>query len=213
MPANCRREAIGSRPYFVPDGCVACHGGNKRASLVNYLDTDHWFDRLENDPEFATLKDSGLPLLVDARTNATSTLEYKLAFDVVRRFNAEADDEVSNTQPAHDETLASHKWLEVHATNSDHVLPIDRAIGPDPRWSNQNTNDAKTLDVFNQYCFRCHGSVKFSVFNRQELLSVQLKGIIQQVIQTNAAIGVKMPPDRELPNGQRTLILDFIHQH
>ena len=205
--------STGARPYFVPDGCVACHGGNKRAALVNYLDTDHWFDRLENDPEFATLKASGLPLLVDAKTNATDTLAYKLAFDVIRRFNAQADDEVINTQPAHDETLASHKWLEVHATNNDHVLPIDRAIGLDPRWSNQNANDAKTLDALNQYCFRCHGSVKFSVFNRQELLSVQLKGIIQQVIQTNATVGVKMPPDRTLPDEQRTLILNFIHQH
>jgi hypothetical protein len=120
---------------------------------------------------------------------------------------------VSKTQPAHDEALASHKWLDIHATNNDHVLPLDRAIGLDPHWSNQNTNDAPTLDAFNQYCFRCHGSVKFSVFNRQKLLSVQLKGIIQQVIQTNAPVAIKMPPDRELPDDKRTLMLNFIHQH
>jgi hypothetical protein len=204
------QESNGARPYFVPDGCVACHGINKRASLVNYLDTDHWFDRLEND--FATVKASGRPLLVDAQTNDTSTLSYKVAFDVIRRFNAEADDQASRTQPAHDEALAAHKWLEVHATNNDHILPIDRAIGIEPRWSNQNTNDAKALDAFNQYCFRCHGTVKFSVFNRQELRSVQLLGIVQQAIQTNAVVGIKMPPDRELPGDVRTLMLNFIHQ-
>src|SRR5439155_2115133 len=50
----------GTKSYYVPDGCVACHGGNPRRAMVNYLDTDHWFDRLEND--FPNLKASRLPL-------------------------------------------------------------------------------------------------------------------------------------------------------
>jgi hypothetical protein len=180
---------------------------------VNYLDTDHWFDRVENDPEFTSVKTNGFPLLVDAKTNDPNSSAYKFAFDVIRRFNAEADEQVSKTQPAHDEALASHKWLDVHASNNEHVLPLDRAIGLEPRWSNQDTNDAKTLSTFNQYCFRCHGSVKFSVFNRQELRSPQLKGIILQSLQTNAALGVKMPPDRELPDEHRTTLLNFILQN
>src|SRR5665213_4332993 len=105
--------------------------------MVNYLDTDHWFDRLEND--FPNLKASSLPLLFDANTNETTSPAYKSAFDVIAIFNAEADAEVKKAQPQHDEALASAKWLEIHATNYSHVQPTDRAIGcllytsPSPR--------------------------------------------------------------------------------
>ena len=49
------RGSNGIRPYFVPDGCVVCHGITKKAPLVNYLDTDEWFDRIENDCRFRKL--------------------------------------------------------------------------------------------------------------------------------------------------------------
>jgi len=202
----------GVRPYFVPEGCVACHGNNKRASMVNYLDTDHWFDRIEND--FTAFKTNGLSLLVDAGTSDTNSSSYKRAFDVITMFNKEADEQVSSAQPKHDEALASHKWLELHGTNNNysHVLPADRGIGIEPRWSTANSNDAPTLDVFNQYCFRCHGTVKFSVFNRQEIRQPQILAMIEQVIKTNASVGVKMPPDRPLPDNVRQQFIDFINQ-
>ncbi len=200
----------GVRPYFVPEGCVACHGNNRRASLVNYLDTDEWFDRIEND--FESVKTNDLPLLVDAQTNDTNTLSFKIAFDVIRRFNMEADAEVTNTQPRHDESLAAHKWLEVHATNDGHVLPVDRQIGTEPGWSAQNPDDPKTLAAFNQYCFRCHGTVKFSVFNKQEIRQPQILAMIEQAIKTNALVGIKMPPDREMPDDIRNLLTEFINQ-
>lgn len=198
------------RPYFVPEGCVACHGINKTGPLINYLDTDHWFDRLDTD--FKALKASGIPVIFDAQTNDTNSIAFKMAFDVIRRFNAEADEEVSRVQPKHDEALASHKWLELHAANNGHFVPIDRAIGNAPKWSADTSEDAAALDALNTYCFRCHGTVKFSVFNRQELRSLQLRGMLLQVLQTNAPVGVKMPPDRSLPDDARKAILDFVHQ-
>jgi cytochrome c553 len=197
----------GTRSYFVPDGCVACHGINGQRALVNYLDTDHWFDRLEND--FPALKASGLPLLFDAQTNDTGTLSFKLAFDVIRRFNIEADAAVKRAQPKHDEALASQKWLQVHASSDDHVAPTDRAIGLEPRWSPQNANDVKVLGALNQYCFRCHGTIKFSVFNRQEIRQPQFQALIDQAIKTNTPVGLRMPPDRDLPDDIRTLLHDF----
>jgi len=202
----------GVRPYYVPEGCVACHGNNKRASMVNYLDTDHWFDRIEND--FTAFKTNGLFLLVDAGTNDTNSPSFKQAFDVIRQFNQEADEQVSKAQPKHDEALASHKWLELHGSNNNygHVQPIDRAIGLEPRWSQSNSADAETLADFNQYCFRCHGTVKFSVFNRQELRQPQNLPMIEQVIKTNAPVGVKMPPDRPLPDNVRAQFINFINQ-
>lgn len=202
----------GVRPYYVPDGCVACHGNNKRASMVNYLDTDHWFDRVEND--FTSFKTNGLPLLVDAGTNDTNSPAFKKAFDVIKRFNQEADEQVSLAQPKQDEVLTSHKWLELHGTNNNysHVLPLDRAIGLEPRWSAANPTDATILASFNQYCFRCHGTVKFSVFNRQEIRQPMLLAYIEQAIKTNAVVGIKMPPDRPLPDDVRKLFVDFINQ-
>jgi hypothetical protein len=202
----------GVRPYFVPEGCVACHGNNKRASLVNYLDTDHWFDRIEND--FTVFKTNRLSLLVDAGTNDTNSFAYKRAFDVIAMFNKEADDQVSLAQPKHDEVLASHKWVELHGANNNysHILPLDRAIGIEPRWSSVNSTDASVLNAFNQYCFRCHGTVKFSVFNRQEIRQPQILAMIEQMIKTNAPVGVKMPPDRPLPDDVRKQLTDFINQ-
>ncbi len=200
----------GLKAYFVPDGCVACHGINPRRSMVNYLDTDHWFDRIETD--FTNLKINGLPLVVDAQTNDTSSLAYALAFDVIRRFNIEADEEVQTAQPAHDEAKASKKWLQIHSSTNVHVSALDRAIGPEQRWSGQNPNDAEVLAAMNQYCFRCHGTVKFSVFNKQMVLRPDILAMIEQAIKTNAPLGIKMPPDREMPEATRAQIVNFINK-
>jgi len=202
--ANELQDGKETQPYFVPDGCIACHGNNSRRSMVNYLDTDHWFDRLDND--FPKLKTQNLPLLVDAGTNDFNTLEYKAALNIVRQFNAEADAQAQKAQPRHDEVLAAGKWLEVHASNDGHVLPVDRAIGEDPRWSAANTNDVKVLDILNQNCFRCHGTIKFSVFNKQAV--IERRANIKARLQADAPIGIRMPPDRELPDDVRVFLHD-----
>ncbi|HZM04972.1 MAG TPA: hypothetical protein VFC44_18380 [Candidatus Saccharimonadales bacterium] len=200
----------GTKSYYVPDGCVACHGGNPRRAMVNYLDTDHWFDRLEND--FPNLKASSLPLLFDANTNETTSPAYKSAFDVIAIFNAEADAEVKKAQPQHDEALASAKWLEIHATNYSHVQPTDRAIGNDPRWSPNDTNEVRILSSLNQYCFRCHGTVKFSVFNKEEIRRPEFRALLNQAVRNDTPLLLRMPPDRDLPDDIRNLILQFTQQ-
>jgi hypothetical protein len=199
-------SANGVQPYYVPDGCVACHGSNDKGSLVNYLDTDHWFDRLDTD--FPKVKARGLPLLFDAQTNDTTTLSYKVAFDVIRRFNFEADEQVANAQPDHDEARASHKWLELHKGSNDHFPPISRTIGPEPRWSAQDPSDVKMLDTLNQYCFRCHGSVKYSVFNKQALH--ERRPNAKQRLNADAEIGLRMPTDRPLPDEIRIFLRDHL---
>ena len=198
--ANELPAGTGKRDYFVPSGCVACHGANDHRSMVNYLDTDHWFDRLEND--FVDLKATNLPLLFDARTNNTSTSNYAQAFDVIRRFNGEADLEVQNAQPKHDETLASAKWLELHRSNVAHVGVLERSIGP-VAWSGDD--DRQTLEVLNQYCFRCHGTIKYSVFNKENVRNRHVDLVLR--IDPNEKVGTRMPPDRPLPAEQRALLL------
>jgi hypothetical protein len=205
--ANELQDATGgAQPYFVPDGCIACHGNNQRRSMVNYLDTDHWFDRLDND--FQVLKSSGTPLLVDAQTNDTDSLSFKTVFDVFRRFNAEADAQVHKAQPKHDEALASEKWLQIHSSSTAHFQVLDRAIGAQPRWSADDPNDVKVLPALNQYCFRCHGTIKFSVFDKQEVHA--RRGNIKQRIRADAALGERMPPDRDLPDDVRKFLLDLV---
>jgi hypothetical protein len=200
-------SANGTRSYFVPDGCVACHGNNGQRAMVNYLDTDHWFDRINND--FPDLKAKDVPLIFDAQTNNSAATSFKLSFDVIRRFNTEADNQVTIVQPKHDEALAAHKWLEIHSNNSDHVAPPDRAIGLAPQWSSQDPADVAVLGAMNQYCFRCHGTVKFSVFNKQELKQPLFQAMIHQAIKSDTPLGLKMPPDRDLPDDLRNLLLTF----
>ena len=203
---NLPASSNGVQPYYVPDGCVACHGSNDKAPLVNYLDTDHWFDRLDTD--FRDVKARDLPLLVDARTNDTNAPDYKIAFDVIRRFNAEADDQVRNAQPQHDEALASQKWLQLHTNSNAHFPPLARTIGPEPRWSGQDTNEVKMLETLNQFCFRCHGTVKYSVFNKQALHDRRPNA--RKRLDHDAEISLRMPTDRPLTNEVRDFLLNHL---
>lgn len=202
------QSSDGKRPYYVPDGCAACHGDSPKRSMVNYLDTDHWFDRLDND--FHTVKASNAALLVDAQTNDTSTTAYQLAFDIIRQFNIAADAQVQKARPKHDETLAAQKWIALHVSSVDHFLPTDRAIGTDPKWSGTNADDVQVLGDLNQYCFRCHGTVKFSVFDKQKIHTLDLQVKIENRLQSNAPPEKKMPPDRDLPSDVRLRILHNI---
>jgi hypothetical protein len=199
-------DTSGVQPYFVPDGCVACHGNNQNRSMVNYLDTDHWYDRLDND--FPNLKAQGLPILFDAQTNDTTTPEYKAAFDVIRRFNREAEQQAVIAQPTHDKVLAAKKWLDLHSSSDEHFAPAARTIGPAPQWSSTDPNDAKLLSDLNQYCFRCHGTIKFSVFNKQAVRE-RHPNIIER-IQPGAPIGIRMPTDRPLPDDIRQFLIDHL---
>lgn len=193
----------GTKDYFVPHGCVACHGNNMQRPVLNFMDTDHWFDRLNND--FPQLKTSKLAVLYDAETNDPTAPKFKRAFDRIKTFNREADLHAHQAQPKHDETLASAKWLEIHETKFAPVPPIQRTIGGAPQWSADNQGEAAALETMNQYCYRCHGTVKFSVFNKQA--TWERRANITQRLAPDAILGLRMPPDRELPKDKRDQLL------
>jgi hypothetical protein len=201
----------GTRDYFVPDGCNDCHGspGNLRPAMVNYLDTDHWFDRLDND--FASLKSTNTSLLFDAHTNDPSQASFGPVFDAIRRFNEEA---LSQNSAVHNDSFegqAARTWLKLHAQSDEHFAPIDRSFpaGKGPAWQ---PSEADGLNRLNRYCFRCHGSVRFSIFDRQTV--VERAGIMRQRInpsQQQAKIpGFKMPPDRDLDPSEKQALDDFL---
>lgn len=199
----------GNHDYFVPDGCNACHGspGNSASPMVNYLDTDHWFDRLEDD--FAALKPTNTALLFDGHTNDPTQGSFVAAFDVIRRFNEETLAQNSTTHPKSFETEAARTWLQLHAQSDQHFPPIDRSFGSE-RWQ---PSEAEGLARLNRYCFRCHGSVRFSVFDRQAV--IERAGIIRQRInpsraQIRESSTFKMPPDRTLDSSEIQALNEFL---
>jgi hypothetical protein len=201
----------GTRDYFVPDGCNDCHGspGNLRPPMVNYLDTDHWFDRLEND--FSSLKTADTALVFDAHTNDPAQPAFAPAFDVIRRFNEEALAQNSAVRPDSFEAQAARTWLKLHSDSNDHFPPTSRgfSLNGGPVWQ---LSEADGLDRLNRYCFRCHGSVRFSVFDRPAV--VERAGIMRQRINPSSqqakVSGFKMPPDRVLDNAEIQALDQFL---
>lgn len=203
----------GVAPYYVPDGCVACHGLESNKALVNYLDTDAWFDRVEND--FARVRQEGLHVLVDAGTDDSSTPEFQRAFDVIRQFNREAATQNATAQPQSFHHAAAETWLRLHATSSDHVQPVQRAVLSSVVWNAASPKDKETVETLNQYCFRCHGSVKFNVFDKAMVQDPQRLGLILDRLrptaqQLNLNPGYLMPPDRHLDDAIRDRLIDLL---
>lgn len=202
---------VGNHDYFVPDGCNACHGspGNYRPPMVNYLDTDHWFDRLEDD--FLPLKTAGTPLLFDAKTNDPTQPSFVEAFDVIRRFNEEALRQNNLVHSDSFEAEAARTWLRLHQNSEAHFPPVARGFSSNgaPTWQ---ASDAEGLNRLNRYCFRCHGSVYFSIYDRAKVLGIA--GDMQARIKPNPnqlkRPGFKMPPDRTLDPVEVQGIYDFL---
>jgi mono/diheme cytochrome c family protein len=199
----------GVQPYHVPDGCVGCHGGeNQHKALLNYLDTDHWFDRLDTD--FTALRDLGTPVLFDAGTSDTSTSQYARAFDVIRQFNEEAEQQVRATIPKAPHGAAARTWLALHQNSNRHVLPVERAIPGAAAW---NQNDAEVLGLLNQNCFRCHGTIKFNVFDKaavQERVPLIRASLRPTPEQLRRAPGILMPRDRTMKPEDVQRLLDLL---
>jgi len=204
----------GIQPYFVPDGCVGCHGGeNEHKALVNYLDTDHWFDRLDND--FSRVRLEGSAVLFDAGTDDSTAPDYLKAFNVIRQFNKEAEQQAAVVQPESFHRAAARKWLQLHENSADHFPPIVRAVLSTPAWTLQLPNDAEELALLNRYCFRCHGTIKFNVFDKAAVSqrSPQIRDRLQPLPeQLRRDPGFVMPLDRKLPPADLQRILELLPQ-
>ena len=190
----------GTRNYFVPDGCNACHEspGNQRPPMVNYLDTDHWFDRLDTD--FPALRDAGTALLFDAKTNDSTSPAFAQAFDVIRQFNEEALRQNSLAQPDSFEAQAGRTWLRLHSTTTAHLPAVVRGFSTTDGGAVWQASEADGLATLNRFCFRCHGSVLFSVFDRPAVVT-RAANMRTRVNPSHAQAkipGWRMPPDRSL---------------
>jgi hypothetical protein len=212
-------DASGKRSYFVPCGCVACHGGlqldqgvkppapawGPEKALLNYLDTDHWFDRVQRGEDFADL--TARVIFDDG------------GFEVIRTLNREMRDQNLRVQPgSHQERAASH-WLDLHLSNAGYVDDLSKralpgATAASTGWNGADATEMATLKRLNHYCFRCHGSVEFDVFDKAQVLS--LRTVLLARLQPRGVLTdprATMPPDRDMPDPDRVALRAFITAH
>lgn len=185
--------------YYVPRSCGQCHGTiatEQQGAKVNYLDTDHWIDRTGDD--FPKVKSGDV--LADGVPQAYGTFR-KLNGEIERQ-NAAV---VGTGNPF--ALLAARKWLELHKEGSptadQHVAPLNRGFGADPVWKAGTSPDQDLVPMLNQYCFRCHSSVIYHVFDRKAV--VAKKGSITFKV-TNGT----MPQDRKLDAATKQKLLDLV---
>ncbi|MDI1446419.1 hypothetical protein [Polyangium sp. 6x1] len=196
--------------YYVPDGCDSCHGDpppRLGRGVLNELDTDHWFDRVAPTDDFPQLAKNGIPVLTDGGNDQTSA-QFARAFDVIRQLNKEYAEMQARVNPKSFHAAATTTWLRLHEQTRQHRPPIERAIapalqgpGPGLQWVRSSSEDVELLGLLNRYCFRCHGSIRFSVFNKTEVARRRLD--IRMRLRPKPAQaeieGYQMPPDREIP--------------
>jgi hypothetical protein len=202
--------------YYVPQPCAECHGGkigvedDWKKIKVNYLDTDHWFDRLDDD--FAALKGAPFGVLYDGGKDETKP-QFAGAFNVLRRLNAEIKEQNEKVEPTPDnpsfQLRAVRKWVELHKTDTGHKDVFARALPTtgDP-WKAGRAPDQELLPLMNRYCYRCHSSLRFSVFDRPAVKS--RKGTIGRFLNQAIDSKFRMPQDRVLPDAVKKKIEDLV---
>jgi hypothetical protein len=189
--------------YYVPRACGQCHGtevDDQKGAKVNYLDTDHWIDRTDKDNDFPKVPAANV--LVDG---APSYATYRQLNSEIEKQN---DAVIKQSGGAQFALLAARKWLELHREGTpsadQHVPPLLRGFGTNP-WKDGAAPDTKLLPLLNQYCFRCHSSVRYHVFERAAVLAKK-SSIIARVRSGN------MPQDRRLDQSLKDQIVDLMNQ-
>jgi hypothetical protein len=197
------------RKYFVPNACAACHG-NLNKPLLNYLDTDHWLDRVEAGNDFPAVAESTHGVLFDGGTDVSSA-QFRSAFDIVRRLNREMAAQNTSAQPNSPQGRAAAKWLQLHETDMAHIVPLDRPFPGEPHWTKGNALDDELLPLLNRYCYRCHGSVRFNVFDKAAVLSRASDSAVRieadPVSDKRIDPRVAMPPDRKIRAEDRARLI------
>ncbi|MET4016616.1 hypothetical protein [Bradyrhizobium sp. S3.2.12] len=181
--------------YYVPIACAQCHGHDQEAGApesksgtypfitINYLDTDQWYD-MAGFGDFPSSPNAKFDVLYDGGSNHASS-QYKAAFDVIRKLNKFIQQQNADSARADGSSLfrikAVDKWLAIHQSNDNPVAPIDRALdlgNGSAVWKNTK-DDVHLLEVLDHYCFRCHSSVLYDVFDKQAVLDERAAIIVR----------------------------------
>jgi hypothetical protein len=169
--------------YFLPTACAECHGhdfergGSTGAAKtfpfakLNYLDTDQWYDMM-GAGDFPSTNGT-LDVLYDGGLDH-ATQQYADVFAVIRKLNEliRAQNVSSLRSPPEDEfkVKAVEKWLAIHQTDVTPLPPIARALDLGGEVWQDTPADNKMLGLLSQYCFRCHSTVLYGVFDKQSVI-------------------------------------------
>jgi hypothetical protein len=203
--------------YFVPTACSQCHGhdrerggpnshGNYSFGKVNYLDTDQWYDMMNFDfPNTKTQYD----VIFDGNDLSHTSAKYKLAVGVFRKLNSEIvrQNETSLRPDGSDEfkLQAAKKWISLHLKGEGPVASLRRSFGKSV-WAN---SELTLLQMLDRYCFRCHSSMYYDIFDRAAVL--QEKGTSKKPgpLVDYVAYGF-MPQGRKLSQPEKDKLVEYL---
>ena len=81
------------------------------------------------------------------------------------------------------------------------------------RWNPKSAVDQELLTGLNRYCFRCHGTIKFNVFDKAQVFArraVIANRLAPIPAQLKANPSFLMPPDRKLPDTERERLMRLL---
>lgn len=182
--------AKSKQPYFVPMACAQCHGHDLEINTktppnpgpfpfakTNYLDTDQWYDMVEFDFPGTKNPESADDVIYDGgRDHSKPT--YMAAVQVISLINEairiQNEESLRKNKSDLFKILAVEKWLSLHKVNTDPSPLFDRAINSgkgmgQKSWDEANSLDAALLPKLDHFCFRCHGVVRYDVFDRPKV--------------------------------------------
>jgi hypothetical protein len=226
---DARDPSIGPKgKYFVPNACAQCHGAETTPNKydlnkvkLNFLDTDHWFDRVQAGDDFAFIQQHPYGVLYDGdkvfdiKPEDTVSTKTQAAFNVLRQINeriSQQNELVDEAVAPSFQTRAVRKWTALHASSSTtdfvHKDVFQRSLDGSSAWSNATSPDRELLPLVNRYCYRCHSSVRFSIYDRDTVL--RRKAAIKfRLTTTNTSFA--MPQDRVLSGETKQRLVDLVN--
>jgi hypothetical protein len=138
-----------------------------------------------------------------------SSADFRRALDVLRQLNREiAVQTTLSLRPDGSEDYkkkAVEKWNELHVQSDAPADQGDRSLSVGQRvWSPTDAADMKILQELNRYCFRCHSSMYYHVFDKQAVFSKKRK--IEAFLRRKL-----MPQGRILDDPTNQALIDLIH--
>jgi hypothetical protein len=175
------------KDYFVPVACAQCHGHDARSgesspkptgqiykrARLNFLDTDQWHDAMAFD--FKHLLDTPHAVVFDGGKDVKSET-YRESMAVLRTINGRIRAQNATVDASDVKLKAVEKWLELHATNDGPATQATRAVdsGQGNVWNPSNAEEQELLGLLNHYCYRCHSSIRYNVFDKDGVAAASL---------------------------------------
>jgi hypothetical protein len=89
---------------------------------------------------------------------------------------------------------------------------VQRSVNPKTPWTN-DAADVAALGKLNQFCFRCHGTIIFNVFDKKAVLDKKFligRHLRPQPSDLAQCRCFLMPPDRKLEDGRADEIAKLV---